>query len=127
MRTRRQRIGDEAESQVVEHLESLEWTIVARQLRVGRAEIDVIAVDPGPPRTLVFVEVRWRASREFGLPEETVDHDKRRRIRAAAFALVESATERGAPVGTALPRLPIRFDLIVGEPGNSLRHYRHGG
>jgi putative endonuclease len=127
VRTGRQRIGDEAEARVAEHLIAVGWTILARQLRVGRAEIDLIAVDPGPPRTLVFVEVRWRASREFGLPEETVDHAKRRRIRAAAFALVESASERGSPPGTSLPQLPIRFDLIVGEPDEELRHYRHGG
>ena len=28
--------------------------------------------------------------------------------------------------GTALPALPLRFDLVVVEPGDRLRHHRHG-
>ena len=46
-----------------------------------------MAIDPGPPAALVVVEVRWRADRDFGLPEETVDHRKRVRVRAAAYGL----------------------------------------
>jgi Holliday junction resolvase-like predicted endonuclease len=70
----------------------------------------------------VVVEVRWRASRDFGLAEETVDHRKRARVRAAAYGLLE----RGAlPDGSALPRLPLRFDLAVVEPGDRVRHHRH--
>ena len=44
---------------------------------------------PGPPAALVVVEVRWRAGRDFGLPEETVDHRKRVRVRAAAYGLLD--------------------------------------
>ena len=98
------------------------WSILARNVHVGRHEIDLIAVDPGPPRTLVVVEVRWRAARDFGLPEETVDHRKRVRIRSAAYGLLD----RGMlPDGALLPRLPLRFDLVVLEPGPRLRHHRH--
>ena len=58
----------------------------------------------------------------FGLPEETVDHRKRTRVRAAAYGLLE----RGAlPDGAPIPRLPLRFDLVVVEPGDRIRHYRH--
>jgi len=122
MRTSAQRLGDAAEALVADHLIAVGWEVLARQVRVGRAEIDLITVDPGPPRTLVFVEVRWRARRDFGLPEDTVDHAKRSRLRAAALALVDG-TRRGPP----LPRLPIRFDLVVVEPGGVVRHHRHGG
>ena len=80
-----------------------------------------MAVDPGPPPALVVVEVRWRGSRDFGLPEETVDHRKRTRVRAAAYGLLDAAL----PDGTPLPRLPLRFDLVVVEPGDRVRHYRH--
>lgn len=121
MRTSAQRLGDAAESLVEDRLAGAGWAILGRQVRVGRAEIDLIAVDPGPPRALVFVEVRWRASRAFGLPEETIHHTKRARLRAAALALVDG-TRPGPPV----PRLPIRFDLVVVEPGNVIRHHRHG-
>jgi hypothetical protein len=31
------------------------------------------------------------------------------------------------PGDVPLPALPLRFDLVVVEPGELLRHYRHGG
>jgi putative endonuclease len=122
VRTDAQRSGDSAEEVVANRLIEAGWTILARNVHVGRYELDLVAVDPGPPRTLVAVEVRWRAGRAFGLPEETVDHRKRARVRAAAYGLLE----RGAlPDGSPLPRLPLRFDLVVVEPGDRLRHHRH--
>ncbi len=119
-RTPAQRAGDTAEVLVATRLESAGWTILARNIHVGRRELDVVAVDPGPPRALVIVEVRWRRRRSFGLPEETVDHRKRRRVREAALTLVDAG---------GLPRLPIRFDLVVVEPGDGegeprIRHHR---
>lgn len=123
MRTAAQRAGDAAEASVAEHLESLGWRVLGRHVRVGRDELDLVAVDPGPPRALVVVEVRWRARRDFGLPEETVDGRKRAKIHRAGFALRESGR---LPDGGELPQLPMRFDLIVVEPGGRLRHYRHG-
>jgi putative endonuclease len=113
-RTQAQQAGDAAESLVLGRLVETGWTVLARNVHVGRHELDLVAVDPGPPRALVIVEVRWRASRGFGLGEETVDHRKRSRVRLAAYGLLD----RGVlPGGTVVPRLPIRFDLIVVEPG----------
>jgi len=98
--------------------------ILGRNVHVGRAELDLIGIDPGPPASLVVVEVRWRAGRDYGLPEETVDHRKMTRIRRAAFAI----RDLGAlPDGTELPRLALRIDLVAVEPGDRLRHYRHVG
>ena len=126
-RTAAQTHGDAAEAAVAAHLEAAGWQILARNLHVGRAEIDLLAVDPGPPRTLVVVEVRWRAGRGYGLPEETVDWRKRSRLRAAIGRLVESAI---LPDGTALPPLPIRIDVVAVEPATDatgrprIRHHR---
>jgi putative endonuclease len=122
MRTDAQRFGDEAERRVADQLTAAGWTILGRNVHVGRYELDLIAVDPGPPPSLVAIVVRWRADRAFGLPEETVDARKRLRVRGAAYGLLE----RGAlPDGSALPHLPLRFDLVVVEPGDRIRHYRH--
>jgi putative endonuclease len=122
MRTHAQHLGDDAELRVAEHLVAGGWSILGRNVHVGRYELDLIAVDPGPPRMLVAVEVRWRADRSFGLPEETVDGRKRVRLHAAAYGLLD----RGAlPDGSSVPRLPLRFDLVVVEPGNRIRHHRH--
>jgi putative endonuclease len=123
MRTAAQQSGDAAEASVASHLEALGWQIVGAQVRVGRAELDIVAVDPGPPPSLVIVEVRWRSRRDFGLPEETVDHRKRARLHRAGYAVRERGRLEG---GTPVAHLPLRFDLIVLEPGKRLRHHRHG-
>ena len=121
-RTNAQRAGDAAETLVAERLTDAGWTVLARNVHVGRHELDIEAIDPGPPAALVVVEVRWRAGREFGLPEETVDHRKRVRVRAAAFGLLDLGR---LPDGSLVPLLPLRFDLVVLEPGGRLRHHRH--
>jgi putative endonuclease len=123
MRTSAQRSGDAAEAGAATYLAALGWRILARQLRVGRAEIDVLAVDPGPPPALVVVEVRWRGRRDFGLAEETVDGRKRARLHRAAFTLRDAGI---LPDGALLPALPVRFDLIVVEPAGRFRHHRYG-
>ena len=120
-RTAAQRLGDAAEECVATYLQAAGWTVLARNVRMGRHELDLVCLDPGPPGALVVVEVRWRATREFGLPEETVDHRKRTRVRAGAYGLLD----RGSlPDGSPLPRLPLRFDLVVVEPDGRMRHYR---
>ena len=114
-RTPAQRAGDAAEQMVADRLTAQGWTILGRNVHVGRAELDLVAVDPGPPRNLVIVEVRWRRRRDFGLAEETVDARKRLRIHRAAYGLLE----RGG-----YPHLPLRFDLIVVEPADGAREPR---
>ncbi len=118
-----QQLGEAAESLVAGRLEATGWTIHARNVRVGRHELDLVAIDPGPPRTLVFVEVRWRGRRDFGLPEESVDARKQARVRQAAFRLLSGSAPHSGPI-EPLPRLPVRFDLLVVEPGGRLRHHR---
>jgi Holliday junction resolvase-like predicted endonuclease len=127
-RTRAQSLGDRAEALVASRLAAAGWSILGRNVHVGRHELDLVAVDPGPPPALVVLEVRWRADRSFGLPEETVDHAKRARVRAAAYGLLDLGT---LPDGAGLPRLPLRFDLVVVEPARSgggervrVRHHR---
>ncbi len=113
-RTDRQKAGDAAECLVAERLVARKWLILGRNIHAGRSELDIVAVDPGPPARLVVVEVRWRRSREFGLPEETFDYRKRSHLRAGVARLLE----RGRlPDGQELPRLPISIDLAVVEPG----------
>jgi len=126
VRTNAQQLGDAAEALVASRLSESGWTIHARNVRIGRHELDIVATDPGPPATLVFVEVRWRARRDFGLAEETVDARKRGHLRTAALRLLTDATTDASAHALSLPRLPIRFDLVVVEPGDRTRHHRHG-
>jgi putative endonuclease len=125
-RTPAQQLGDAAERLAADQLTALGWTILGRNIHFGRNEVDLLAVDPGSPRALVIVEVRWRATRAFGLGEETFDWRKRAHLRAAAGRLHELATLAD---GTPLPHLPIRIDLVVVEPGERggplrVRHHR---
>lgn len=120
-------VGFAAEVLVAARLEARGWSILARNARVGRLEIDIVAVDPGPPARLVAVEVRSRGRRDFGLPEETVDARKLARLRAAVGRLVGEGVLTD---GTPLPRLPPAIDVVAVEPGRvrpTLRHLRDVG
>lgn len=123
--TRAQLIGDAAERLAADRLAAAGWTILARNLRLGRGELDILAVDPGPPATLVIVEVRRRGRRDFGLAEETLDWKKRRALRRTVGTLLEAGA---LPDGRLLPALPIRLDLVAIDPGPdgepSVRHHR---
>src|SRR5712691_10613174 len=121
MRTAVQDRGDAAETLVAARLIAFGWQIVGRNVRIGRGELDIVAVDPGPPPWLVIVEVRWRGRRDFGLPEESVDHRKRAHLRAAIGRLRAD----GLPGGASLSGLLLRVDLVVVEPGDRVRHHRH--
>jgi putative endonuclease len=121
MRTATQDSGDAAEALAARTLVAAGWRILARNLRVGRGELDIVAVDPGPPAELVIVEVRWRRRRDFGLAEESLDHRKRAHLRAGIGRLLGD----GLPGDVAVPRLPLRVDLVVVEPGDRIRHHRH--
>lgn len=124
-RTDKQRAGDAAESLVAEKLAARGWQILGRNVHVGRSELDIVAVDPGPPARLVAVEVRFRSTREFGLPEETFDFRKQALIRRGLGRLIELGR---LPDGSALPALPVAVDLAIVEPGSTgltVRLYRN--
>jgi putative endonuclease len=120
-RTSQQVAGDAAEALVAERLTARGWHVLGRNVHVGRSELDIVAVDPGPPARLVVVEVRWRRSRSFGLPEETLDYRKRAHLRAGVGRLLEAGR---LPGGAELPRLPVALDLAVVEPGPVVRLHR---
>ena len=102
-------LGRAAEDAAVRHLERLGDENFALNLRLGAAEIDVIARDGD---AIVFVEVRSRSGRGHGGPLETVGAVKQARI-ARAAAVYLARTGRG--------EAPARFDVIgvdwcAGEP-----------
>jgi putative endonuclease len=78
------------------------FKIVARNYKTanGSAEVDLVAWD-GP--VIVFVEVKTRASEEFGAPSDAVDAEKRRHIIRAASDYLRRAE---------LPWNAARFDIV---------------
>jgi Holliday junction resolvase-like predicted endonuclease len=110
-------VGDEAEAAVATILGRAGWRVLARNVRIDRDEIDIVAVEPGDPDTLVLVEVRSRTAPSFGPPEESVDARKVARLYRAAWALVRGGL---LPGGVPLPAGPWRVDLVtLGRDGAS--------
>ncbi len=68
------------------------YRILARNVREGHAEIDLV-VRSG--RTVAFVEVKTRAGPEFGHPLEAITRAKRREIERVAAAWIRRAGEPG--------------------------------
>ena len=120
VKTERQRRGMAAESMAADFLVRLGWHVLAQNVKVGRDEVDLLAVDPGPPRTLVSVEVRSLTSPRFGAPEERVDRRKVGRL-YRSLAGLGAVLESDARVG-ALPR---RVDLVVVDRRSGVTQIRH--
>jgi putative endonuclease len=73
-----------AETAVAEYVDALGYTIVARNLRLGRLELDLVARDG---RTVVVVEVRTRAAGAYTTAFGSIDRAKRARVRRAGERL----------------------------------------
>ncbi len=104
-------LGAAAESAAADHLRRLGWTVLARNLRVGRDEIDIVALEPGSPPTLVVVEVRSRSRPGYGSAVETVDRRKVARLYRALAALPGAGHPRWE--GVALRGSAQRVDLLT--------------
>jgi putative endonuclease len=73
--------GSHAEERALQHLLARGLRLRERNFRSRAGEIDLI-MQQGD--TLVFVEVRYRRSRDFGSAVETVTPSKQRRLLATA-------------------------------------------
>ena len=74
-------IGNEAELLARHHLEKAGYTILETKWRFKRLEVDIIAALPD---RIVFVEVKFRRTDEFGRPELAVNKRKQAFMIAAA-------------------------------------------
>lgn len=77
-------MGDRAEQAVVDYLTAQGVTIVARNLRVGMLEIDIVA---RVGALVLVVEVRTRSERSWTSGFSSIDGKKRMRLRHAAERL----------------------------------------
>ena len=112
--SRRRAAGQQSEALVAAYLADHGWRVVARNVRGGGGELDIVALDGD---ALVFVEVRGRAHAAVASPAESVDWRKRRRLEAAArFFLARQWT------GAWPARM--RFDVVavITEPELCIQH-----
>ena len=84
------------------------WKIVARRVKTRRGEIDLVA---RRGRTVVFIEVKWRAT--AAERDMAVDEYRLRRVAAA----VEAVAHRFLRAGDS-PRI----DVLLLAPGRWPRH-----
>jgi putative endonuclease len=101
-------LGTEGEALAAEHLEALGYRVLDRDLKLPLGQIDLVALDGA---TLVFVEVKTRSGKGFGLPQEAVGWHKARKLRQLALSYLQRRRHQG----------PVRFDVVgiikrAGEP-----------
>jgi putative endonuclease len=94
-------LGDRGEAIAARHLERAGWSIVSRNFRMGRKEIDLVA---RRGEVVAFVEVKTRAGPGYGHPLEAITWKKRREIQQVAAAWID---RHGRPGET------YRFDAVA--------------
>jgi putative endonuclease len=112
----RHECGRAAEDLAAAFLRLRGFRILARNVREGPREIDLIAEEAG---WVVVVEVRYRADTNRGLAEESVGSRKRTHLlRAGRSYWLREGHRHGR----------LRFDLVTlqaGPDGLAVRHHRH--
>ena len=93
-------LGELAERVAAAFLQMKGYAILATNYTFHRHEIDIVARTEG---RIVFVEVKCRSGRGYGLPREAVGREKMRRIVRAA---------RGFLAEQDLNDRPSRFDVV---------------
>ncbi|MHC4711962.1 MAG: YraN family protein [Planctomycetota bacterium] len=105
--------GNFWEGEAAEFLRKEGYRIIARNIRMRRGEIDIIADDGNE---IVFVEVKQRGTLEFGGGEYAIGRKKRRRLLSAAKEYL--ARER-------LFDQPCRFDTVIINTGATPPDFSH--
>ncbi len=109
-------LGDQGESVAATYLEGRGFQILERQLRGRHGELDLVAVDGD---TVVFVEVKTRATSVAGDPTEAVTVAKQKRITQSALAYLKR--RRWLQRRTRFDVVSILWNGKDGHP--EIRHY----
>jgi putative endonuclease len=98
----RKAIGIWGEELALSHLVARGLQLVLRNYRCKLGEIDLVMMDG---KTLVLVEVRYRASNDYGGAAASITWEKQRKlVKAAEHLLMKRADLR---------RYPARFDVVA--------------
>ncbi len=79
---KRKELGNKGEEIAANFLKKQGYQIIERNYQARMGEMDIVA---GEGKSIVFVEVKTRRSADFGLPEEALSYDKRRRLTKLAL------------------------------------------
>lgn len=102
----RQDKGASGEQAALDHLLKAGLTLVARNYSCRLGEIDLIMTDRSAlTETLVFLEVRYRNTQQFGGAAASVDTGKQKKLIRTARHFLKTHRKFGL--------LPARFDVIA--------------
>ncbi len=85
LKTKNLKAGRLGEEIAKKYLQSNRYAIIEQNYRTRRAEIDLIALHKG---ILVFIEVRTKRGERFGIPEESLNRNKKIKLIGNAKAYV---------------------------------------
>ena len=114
-------LGQFGEEKAAEYLNANGYTVLCRNFRCRGGEIDIVATDKPKSNFLVFVEVKTRRNRSFGLPCEAVTPAKLQRIKRVIRAYL--AIKRRANANCRIDVIEI---LIINKK-MYLRHLKNVG
>ncbi|SMD34067.1 putative endonuclease [Reichenbachiella faecimaris] len=103
-------IGQKAEEHALLFLLNKGYSLNERNYRHKRSEIDLILT---LKNTLVFVEVKYRSSSQFGHPEDFVSTNQKRSIIEGAEHYISQMNWQGH----------IRFDIIAIDAQFKIEHF----
>jgi len=101
MFNRSQQFGQKAEAMAARYLKQQGYKIIARNHRTRSGEIDIIAREG---ETLVFVEVKARASERFGSAKAAVTPHKQRQVAKVALGYLKMTDQS---------HVKARFDVVT--------------
>jgi len=85
-------VGKLGENIAREYLKNKGYNIIEQNYRTKYAEIDLVAKKDN---ILAFIEVRTKTGEQFGTPEETINMDKKRRLKMNSMAYVARKKWKG--------------------------------
>lgn len=94
-------LGKIGEAMAVDRLKAMKYRIVERNFRCLLGEVDIIAREK---ESLVFVEVKTRATKDFGGPAAAVNERKQRQLSRVALMYLNQKKVRDVPA---------RFDVVA--------------
>jgi putative endonuclease len=112
--TDRSSLGRFGEELAREYLRKKKYNIVDHNFRCPLGEIDIIA---RKNKAFRFVEVKYRRSTDYGLPQDSVIKRKQRRIRNAAIIWLKN---RYLPLDSE-----IHFDVLAITEQRNKRKYEY--
>ncbi len=102
--------GSRGECLALAYLESIGYKLLYKNNRFGRVEVDLVMLDAD---IVVFVEVKARKTKSYGLPREAVDLKKQNRLVHAALYYLQALGKE----------VSIRFDVVEVNLNSSAVHH----